>query len=96
MSKQFAKVTKTYSTKNKLQNTILNELQTVDLTLYPNRQTAKKVIEQLYQNALVNYKGKAAPQTLKSHEPATNKNELIFYVEDVIYISLYNVKIDLT
>lgn len=94
MAKQFAKVTQTYSTKNKLQLVILNELKTVDFTLYPDKQTAKKSIEMLFYNAVQSYKGKAAAQTLKQFEP--NKTTLTMSVDEVITISIYTAKIDLT
>ncbi|MDQ8012021.1 MAG: hypothetical protein REI96_06215 [Flavobacterium nitrogenifigens] len=96
MSKQFAKVTKTYSTKNKLQQILLTDLNSVDFTLYPNRESAKKSIELIYQNAISIYKGKAAVPKLQSFEPHSNKNELIYFIDEVIYISLYKAKIDLT
>ncbi|WP_281233483.1 hypothetical protein [Flavobacterium gelatinilyticum] len=94
MSKIFAKVNHTRVTKNKLQSIILNELKTVDATLFPDRKTAKKHIEDLYNNAVETYKGKAAPQKLVSFEP--NSKTLNYHVEDVISLSLYDVKIDLT
>lgn len=94
MAKQFAKVTQTRVTKNKLQSIILNELNTVDGTLYPDRKTAKQSIEQLFRNAVSLYKGKAAPQELKTFE--FDKKTLKFHVEEVISIAIYDVKIDLT
>lgn len=94
MEKQFAKVTHTRVTKNKLQQVILNELQQVDCTLYRDKKNAKTSIEQLFKNAVSQYKGKATPQELKSWE--SDKKTLNFQVEEVISISVYNVKIDLT
>ena len=94
MSKQFAKVTQIRVTKNKLQSIILNELQTVDKTLYRDRETAKKSIEQLFKNAVSLYKGKATSQELKIWE--SKKSTLNFEVEEVISISVYHVRIDLT
>lgn len=40
MKRQFAKVTKTYSTKNKLQLLIHDHLMTADFTLFANKQEA--------------------------------------------------------
>lgn len=94
MAKQFTKVTKTYSTKNKLQLLILNELNTVDCILFITKSEATDYIVQLYKNALLKYKGNAAVPQLKRHE-STNQS-MSFYVDDVISISMYNVEIDLS
>lgn len=94
MQKQFTKVTKTYSTKNKLQKLIHDHLLTVDLILFANKQEASNYIKQLYENALRNYKGNAAVPDLKTFEG--NKNDTHYYVDDVISISMYNVKNDLS
>lgn len=92
MAKTFTKVTKTYSTKNKLQRLILEELSLADCTLFPNPKQAISFINQSYESALKSYKGNAAVPPLKSHD--ASKEEVLFYVEDVIYISMYNVKSD--
>ena len=94
MAKQFTKVTKTYSTKNKLQLLILNELQDIDCSLFPDKGLASYTIKKLYNNALSAYKGNAAIPELKSFE--ANKNDTHYYVDDVISISMYNVEIDLS
>jgi hypothetical protein len=94
MSKQFTKVTKTYSTKNKLQLLILNELKHIDGVLFANKQEASKYIKQLYGNALSEYKGNASVPQLKTHE--ATKDDTLFYVDDVISISIYNVQADLS
>jgi hypothetical protein len=94
MSKQFTKVTKTYSTKNKLQLLILNELSKADCVLFSNKAKASNNIEQLYQSALRSYKGNAVVPQLKTHE--ANKDDTLFYVDDVISISMYNVQHDLS
>ncbi len=94
MAKQFTKVTKTYSTKNKLQLLILNELKTVDCILFSTKSEATDYIVQLYKNALLKYKGNAVVPQLKRHE-STNQS-MSFYVDDVISISMYNVEIDLS
>lgn len=94
MSKQFTKVTKSYSTKNKLQLLILQQLMTVDFILFTNKQHASNYIKQLYENALRQYKGNAAVPELKTFEG--NKNDTHYYVDEVIHISIYNVKNDLS
>lgn len=94
MAKQFTKVTKTYSTKNKLQLLIHDELKSVDFMLFLNMQDASNYIKQLYENALRCYKGNAAIPLLKTFEG--NKNDTHYYVEDVINISVYTVKNDLS
>jgi hypothetical protein len=94
MKKQFTKVTKTYSTKNKLQLLILNELSKVDRVLFSNNKEVSKNIITLYNNALLAYKGNAAVPPLQAHETADN--DTIYYVDDVISISMYNVKTDLS
>jgi hypothetical protein len=92
MPKQFTKVTKTYSTKNKLQLLIHDQLMTADLILFTNKQHASNYIKQLYENALREYKGNAAVPPLKTFEG--NKNDTHYYVDDVISISIYNVQND--
>jgi hypothetical protein len=94
MPKQFTKVTKTYSTKNKLQLLIHDHLMTADFTLFANKQEASKYIKQLYENALSVYKGNAAVPPIKTFEG--NKNDTHYYVDDVISISIYNVQNDLS
>lgn len=94
MAKQFTKVTKTYSTKNKLQRLILEELQLADCSLFTNPKEGRNFINQLYESALKSYKGNAAVPPLKTHE--SNQTEVLIYVEDVIYISIYKLKNDLS
>lgn len=94
MAKQFTKVTKTYSTKNKLQLLIHDELKSVDFMLFSDKQQASNYIKQLYENALKCYKGNAAVPPLKTFEG--NKNSTSYYVDDVISISIYNVLNDLS
>lgn len=92
MPKQFTKVTKTYSTKNKLQKLIYDHLMSVDFSLFANKQEASIYIKQAYRNALKSYKGNAAVPELKTFEG--NKNDTHYYVDDVISISIYNVQND--
>lgn len=94
MAKQFTKVTKTYSTKNKLQLYILKELELLDSFLFLNKSEAIKHIKQSYNVALETYNGNAATPPLKNFE--ANENDTVFYVEDVIYISIYTIKTDLS
>lgn len=94
MAKQFTKVTKTYSTKNKLQGLILQELQLADCLLFSDPKEAKNYINQLYENALKRYKGNATVPALKTHKACDS--EMLTYVEDVIYISTYTLKNDLS
>lgn len=94
MAKQFTKVTKTYSTKNKLQHLILKEMLSADCLLFMGRTEAENYIKQLYENALKSYKGNASVPPLKWHD--ANKPKVLYYVEDVIYISIYQVKTDLS
>jgi hypothetical protein len=94
MALQFTKVTKTYSTKNKLQLYILKELELVDGFLFLNKAESVEHIRQLYNVALETYNGNAAVPPLKNFE--ANENDTVFYVEDVIYISIYTVKTDLS
>lgn len=88
MSKQFVKITKTYSAKNRLCTAILESFESIDHSLFENKETAIKDIKRRYNEALENYKGKAAVPRLVSHQP--NKKELLYYVEEVIYVSIYN------
>jgi hypothetical protein len=91
MAKQFTKVTKTYSTKNKLQLLILKELATIDGILFLTKSEATDYIVQLYKNALLSYKGNAAVPELKRHEA---QGSMSIYVDDVISISVYSVQTD--
>lgn len=94
MEKQFAKVTQTYSTKNKLQLTILQYLQTVDGSLFKDKNEAIGRIKTLFKAALNDYRGKAAVPELKNYAP--HKNSHVYHVDDVINISIYKVQNDLT
>ncbi|MWB92967.1 hypothetical protein GON26_01205 [Flavobacterium sp. GA093] len=93
MSKQFTKVTQTYSTKNKLQLLILENLQAVDGSLFKNKSEAIGTIKTLFKAALNEYKGSAKLPELKNYEP--HKNSHVYHVDEVINISIYNVQNDL-
>lgn len=91
MAKQFIRVSKTYSTKNKLQLLILHKLQKLDHTLTLNHVDASRLIKKLYDEAVKEYKGTAAIPELKTYENDKTTN---YHVEDVIYIHVYTVSTD--
>lgn len=90
MAQQFIKITKTYSAKNRLCTAILDFFESIDHTLSPNKEKAIADINRRYNEALESYKGKAAVPRLQNHQAV--KTEILFYVEDVIYITIYNVE----
>ncbi|QSW90721.1 hypothetical protein J0383_07895 [Flavobacterium endoglycinae] len=90
MAKQFVKITKTYSAKNRLCTAILESMDSIDHSLFSNKEYAVKDIKRRYDEALDNYKGKATVPKLQNHQ--ANKKEILYYVEDVIHISIYNVE----
>lgn len=94
MPKQFAKVTQTYSTKNKLQLLVLEYLQAVDGTLFKDKNEAIGTIKTLFKAALNDYKGRAAVPELKNYEP--NEKSHVYHVDEVINISIYSVQNDLS
>lgn len=94
MNKHFAKVTKTYSTKNKLQLYILKELELIDRFLFASKEEAGNYINNMYSIAIESYNGTAAVPELKKHEP--DENQVVYYVEDVIFLSIFTVKTDLS
>ena len=94
MAKQFVKITKTYSAKNRLCTAILDYLESIDHSLFINKEKAAEDIKRRYNEALESYKGKAAVPRLQSHQ--SSKNEILYFVEDVIHISIYNLENDLS
>ena len=94
MKKTFTKVTATYSTKNKLQKAILENMKELDGTLCSNQGGAIKLIELAYNDAVKNYNGTAKKPELKRFEP--NATTASFIVDDVITLSVYDVVNDLT
>lgn len=94
MSKQFIKVTKTYSTKNKLQLAILKRLEEADASLFRKRSYAQAFVRHLYEEGVRSYKGNAVVPELRTHEP--DENQVVYYVDDVIFLSIYTVKTDLS
>ena len=93
MAKQFVKITKTYSAKNRLCTAILDFFESIDHTLFLNKEKAAEDIERRYNEALESYKGKAAVPRLQNHQ--ASKEEVLYFVEDVIHISIYNVENEL-
>lgn len=94
MTKTLIKVTNTYSTKNKLQKQIFENLQALDLTLCKELSDAIKLINLAFKDAINNYQGVARKPELKSF--LDDKKTTVFYIEDVIYLSMYTVKYDFT
>lgn len=94
MAKQFVKITKTYSAKNRLCTAILDFFESIDHTLFLNKEKAVEDVKRRYNEALESYKGKAAVPKLDSHK--SSKNGISYYIEDVVHISIYNVENDLS
>ncbi|MEO6176796.1 MAG: hypothetical protein ABIP27_16715 [Flavobacterium circumlabens] len=94
MEKQFTKITKTYSAKNRLCTAILDHFESLDHSLFPNKKEAVNDIKSRFNAALESYKGKAAVPKLECY--MFNKNDIVYQVEDVIHISIYNVIDDLS
>lgn len=90
MAKQFIKVSSRYTTKNKLQELISNELYKLDRVLCNDGLEANKVIETAYKTALEQYKGHAKQLPLKDF--VFNKTMTQYSVEDVIVLNVYTVK----
>lgn len=93
MAKKFIRISRIYQTKNKLQLLILKKLELLDHTLIPTELSASQIIKTEYDDALNQYKGKAAIPELKMSK---NDNTTIYYIEDVIYIHVLTVINDLT
>jgi hypothetical protein len=94
MKKTFIKVTGTYACKNKLQKAIFENLKELDFTLCKERADAIKLINLAFNDAVKNYNGTAKVPELKSY--ISDIKTALFTVEDVIHISVYNTKNDLT
>lgn len=94
MKKTFTKVTTTYTTKNKLQKAILENMKELDCTLCGNHGKALQLISLAYNDAVNNYNGKAKKPELKRIEVNDTTDSII--VEDVITLSVYDVVNDLT
>lgn len=92
MKKVLIKVSRTYQLKNKLQKSILENLQELDATL-TEPASAIKLIKIAYNDAVNNYKGSAAIPELRHFEP--DSKTTVYYIEDVIYLNIYTVILDL-
>lgn len=90
MAKQFIKVSSRYTTKNKLQELISNELYKLDRVLFNDGLEAKKTVESAYKTALEQYKGHAKQLPLNRFE--LQKTVTQYSVEDVIVLNVYSVK----
>ena len=94
MKKTFTKVTATYTTKNKLQKAIFENMKELDGTLCSNQGSAFDLIEIAFNDAVNNYNGTAKKPELKRFEP--NDTTASFIVDDVITLSVYDVVNNLT
>lgn len=92
MAKQFIKKTKWHVTKNKVQELCQINLQELDHTLVPDLDEAKKLILKAFDRAINQYNGRAKLPELKSY---TDEKKTVFYIEDVIYLSVYKVKTEI-
>lgn len=89
MNKHFIKVSKTYGTKNKLHEVILDKMQALDHTLCGSQGAAVHLINTSYEEACKTYEGKASVPPLRSFE--SDKKTAVFYVPEVIYIAVHEV-----
>jgi hypothetical protein len=92
--KVFIKKTSEYSCKNKLQKLILDSMKELDCTLCDNEQQAIKLIKLAYNLAVQEYDGKAKVPGLTTYKPSDTS--VTFYVQDVVYLSVYPCHRDLT
>ncbi|QYS86323.1 hypothetical protein JJC03_15595 [Flavobacterium oreochromis] len=94
MSKDFIKVTQSYSTKNRVQELVLNSLIILDHTLSSDIGAAKKMIKKNFNSGVNSYNGRAKLPELREYQP--DNNTTTFIVDDVIIIQVYKVSIDFT
>ena len=94
MAKQFLRVAKTNASKNKVQLLVIKHFQVIDKTLYNNLSEAVNMVKQSFENALKEYTGSAKLPELKTHD--TQKDTILYFVDDLIYIDIHAVKIDFT
>ncbi|QYS89078.1 hypothetical protein [Flavobacterium davisii] len=90
MAQYFIRVSRTYSTKNKIQKICLNELKELNFSLASDLPSAKKAIKTVFEQALESYSGRAKHPELKQFDKG-DKGVTSFYIEDVIYIDIYPV-----
>lgn len=94
MSKQFIKIKNQHVPKNKFQKLVQESLSELEGVLVSDFKTAQKLIQIAYKDAIDSYNGSAKVLELKSFK--NDENQSLFYVDDVIYLSVYGVKNDLT
>lgn len=90
MKQQFIVVTSQNKAKNQVQELCQKHLEVLDQTLYNSFTDAKFVIENKFKQSLNAYKGRAAIPELKNFKPDNETTQ--FYIPDVIYITVYEVK----
>jgi hypothetical protein len=90
MAKQFIKVDKWNLPKNKVQEVCQNELKKLNQTLWINFEDATHAITDKFDSALDKYQGKAKIPQLKQFRP--NPDCYQYYIEDVIYLTIYEIK----
>ncbi|MCH4828907.1 hypothetical protein [Flavobacterium columnare] len=89
MTKQFIKVTKENVAKNIVQRLCQEEIRKLDQTLWNGFVDAKIAVIKAKDTAINTYKGRAVRPILKEFK--SSKNETQLYIEDVIYITIYEV-----
>ena len=94
MAKQFLRIAKTNASKNKVQLLVIKHFEYLDKTLYNDLSEATNVVKQSFQNALNEYTGSAKTPELKTHD--TQKDTILYFVDDLIYIDIHTVKKDFT
>jgi hypothetical protein len=90
MNKHFIRVSKTYTTKNKLQAFILEKMKEIDHTLCGSQGAASKLIKTAYDKACELYGGKASVPELRDF--VSSHNTAVFYVPEVVYVEVYEVE----
>jgi len=88
MSKQFIKVTATYSAKTRVAALISNNLQEFNHSLVAKKLDATNLIRNGYQRAIRQHTGSGSIPPLKEHEV---DNAKVFEVENVIKLTVYEV-----
>lgn len=90
MKKQFIVVTSQNVPKNKLQAILQEHLSVLDQTLLESFTEAKEAIKEQFKRGLNKYNGRAAVPDLKYFK--VKEDTFSMYIEDVIYITVYQVK----
>lgn len=91
MAKHFIKVTNRYSTKSRVQELILMNLEELDHVLVAKKQDTTNLIRNAYQRAIKQHTGSGAIPKLKEYDGDHAK---VFQVENVIHLTSYEVKVD--